>query len=205
MLTYLYTVDYDDGDAFQTETVPAIQDTDGVVADPSSEPEAVDDETISHHKRMNNVRVYAIAEKYGIVALKKLAKTKFKYYHTPKAIHKREIINAVFDSTPETDLGLRNIVILMSAKASAVEKYLEETELAPVIRDQGSFGLGLLREVVKKQQHGIKRQDLVKLYIEARGIDCSGTTRFGIASAEARLRALQDKIKNLLLRQIWEA
>ena len=154
MLTYLYTLNYDDGDIIQAVTVPVSLSTVGVFADSSSEPEEVDDETISHHKRMNNVRVYALAEKYGIPALKELAKTKFEDYEaSSNSVHNREVINAVFDSTPDTDLGLRNIVIQMSAKASDIEKNLQEGELAPVIRENGNFGLGMLREFVKLNRY----------------------------------------------------
>lgn len=77
MLTYLYTLDYDDGDGPQAVALAASQNTESLVADSSSKPQAVDDATASHCKRMNNVRVYTLAEKYNIAALKELAKTKF--------------------------------------------------------------------------------------------------------------------------------
>lgn len=62
MLTYLYTLDYDDMDAAQAVAVAVSQDPDGHVADSSSKPEVLNDAMTSHCKRMNNVRVYALAE-----------------------------------------------------------------------------------------------------------------------------------------------
>lgn len=77
MLTYLYALDYEKGDAFQTVAVAALQITDGHVANSSSKMAVVDDTLGSHCMQMNNVRVYVPAEKYNVPALKELAKTKF--------------------------------------------------------------------------------------------------------------------------------
>lgn len=106
---------------------------------------------------MNNVRVYALAEKYNIPALKELAKTKFQNckadYSYPLY---RDVINAVFNSTPDTDSGLRDIVILKCAKK--LEENLNEEGVAPMIRDHGSLGLGLLREIVKQHKSQLEKQ-----------------------------------------------
>ena len=150
MLTYLYTLDYDDGDAPQAMAVALSRNTDGRVPD---------DATASDCKRMNNVRVYALAEKYNIPALKDLAKTKFiKGQGTHKCVHYREVITAIFESTPDTDSGLRNIAIRKCSNAMNVEKCLEEEVLAPVIRDHGSLGLGMLREVVMRHKSELETQ-----------------------------------------------
>lgn len=153
MLTYLYTLDYDEGDAFPAVATAVSQNTDSLVKDPTSKPDVVDDATVSHCKRMNNIRVYALAEKYNIPALKNLAKTKFeKHELSCDPTHYSEVIRAIFDTTPETDLGLRDIVIQRSAMAGALKCILKEDSLASVIRDHSSLGLGMLREVVKR--HG---------------------------------------------------
>ena len=78
MLTHLYTLDYDDMDASQAVAVAASQNLDGHVVDLSSKSKVLNDAMTSYCKRMNNVRVYALAEKHNIPALKELAKTKFK-------------------------------------------------------------------------------------------------------------------------------
>lgn len=159
MLTYLYTLDYDDGDAPKAMAVAVSQNTDGRVPNPNSRPEVMDDASASHCQRMNNVRVYALAEKYNIPALKDLAKTKFRNSQgTHRCVHYREVINAIFESTPDTDSGLRNIAIRNCSKAMNVEKCLEEEVLAPVIRHHGSFGLGVLREVVMRHKSELEKQ-----------------------------------------------
>ena len=159
MLTYLYTLNYDDGDAPQAMAVDVSQDTDGRAPNSNSKPEVVNDATASHCKYMNNVRVYALAEKYNIPALKELAKTKFrKGQVTHMCVHYREVISAIFESTPDTDSGLRNLAIRNCANAINVEKCLKEEVLAPVIRDHGSLGLGMLREVVTRHKTELEKQ-----------------------------------------------
>lgn len=151
MLTYLYTLDYDDGDAFPAEAVAASEKTEGLVEDLSSEPDVEDDEKVSHCKRMNNIHVYTLAEKYNIPALKGLAKDKFGNHKTAGNLtYYQEVINAVYDGTPETDSGLRDIVISRIAQVSTLDTISKEGPLVSALRDHSSFGLGLLREVIKK-------------------------------------------------------
>ena len=159
MLTYLYTLDYDDQDASEAVAMEESQNTDGHVTDSSSKPEVVDDATVVHCKRMNNVFVYALAEKYNIPALKELAATKFVGCEWPADFAQyQELVNAIFESTPDTDTCLRTIVTLDCVNPQLIEKVLEEEGLAPTIRDHGIFGLGMLREIVKK--HNAKLETL---------------------------------------------
>ena len=153
MLTYLYTLDYDDGDACPAVAVATSQDTSSLVTDPVSKSHGEDDATVSHCKRMNNIRVYALAEKYNIPALKELAKTKFKNYKpASNPIHRSEVIEAILNSTPKTDTGLRNILISRATTASNLEEILNEGPLTSGIRDHGSFALEILRAVAKKHR-----------------------------------------------------
>ena len=153
MLTYLYTLDYDDQDASNATAMEESQNTGGHDTDSSSKPEKVDDATAIHRKRMNNVLVYALAEKYNISALKELAATKFVGCEGPVAFAQhQDLVNAIFESTPDTDMRLRNVVILDCVNPQFIEKVLEEEGLAPAIRGHGILGLGMLREVVKKHK-----------------------------------------------------
>ena len=151
MLTYLYTLDYDGGDAFPAVAMAVSQNTDSIGEDPTSKPDVVDDATVCHFKRMNNIHVYAIADKYNMPALKELAKTKFINNKSPpnaaSATAFSEVINAIFHSTPDTDSGLRDVVIQRCSRAIVLEKILENDLLASVIRDHGTFALGILREI----------------------------------------------------------
>ncbi|KAF6227844.1 hypothetical protein HO173_011946 [Letharia columbiana] len=82
----------------------------------------VDNAMISHRKRMNNVRVNALAGKYNIPMLKEF---KFKIgKFACDFFHYREIINAIFENTPDSDLGLRNTVVSRCANARNLEKCL---------------------------------------------------------------------------------
>ena len=62
---------------------------------------------------MNNVAVYAIADKYGIPELKELAKTKFKPLLLCAHLTSKTpiFVNAIFETTPSTDPGLREVAI----------------------------------------------------------------------------------------------
>lgn len=200
MLTYLYTLDYDDTDDRPATAVAAVQNTDGLMADPTSKPEVVDDAIASHCKRMNNIRVYALADKYDIPALRELAKTKFNDHTTPSSFtHLREAINEIYESTPETDSGLRDSIISRITEAKTLISILKEGPLASALRDHSSFGLGLLREVVKKhskeqaklKQLGSLHQDAVRICIPDRD-DPDGD----FESSEQALENFQEKLLN---------
>lgn len=62
---------------------------------------------------LTHTRVYALAEKYGVPALKNLAKRKFEcqmacYYDSPEFA---DAIDEVYSSTIDSDRGLRDIVL----------------------------------------------------------------------------------------------
>ena len=195
MLTYLYTLDYDDQDAPKAVAMMESQNTDGQVADSSSKPDVVDDVTIAQCKRMNNVLVYALAEKYNIPALKEMAKTKFVGCGGPSNFtQSRELVNAIFESTPDTDTGLRNTFILDCINSQIFEKALEEGGLAPAIRDHGSLGLGMLRGVVKK--HNAKLEN-IKAELEKKKQDAKAREK----DLLVELEGLHAKIHNLKAEQ----
>lgn len=64
-------------------------------------------------RMMNNVLVYAIAEKYDIPELKQLAKRKFEILACSKWPHDdfHAVIEVAFSTTPDGDMGLRRIVL----------------------------------------------------------------------------------------------
>ena len=159
MLIYLYTLDYDDGDASPAVAEAISQNTDGLVPDPTAKPDVADDEMATHCKRMNNIRVYALAGKYNIQALKELAKAKFKNGMTSRPIsHFSEVINAILVSSPETDSGLRDVLISTATSVKNLESILKEGALSSAIRDDSSFGLGVLRAVIRKLFSELEKQ-----------------------------------------------
>ena len=85
MLNFMYLFDYDAGGSDQARTSPMIF----------------------------NVKVYSIADKYDVVALKSQAKEKFE--KTAKSCWNMDdfppAISEVYSSTPATDRGLRDLVV----------------------------------------------------------------------------------------------
>ena len=127
MLFYLYNLDYPDHGVpdIQAEHVatgrsspPHLRHktptTIEEVTDRSANLELSESATTTHDPRMmNNVLVYAVAEKYDIPDLKDLAKTKFQNLAWSKWPHDHfyALAEAVFSTTPDTDMGLRQIVL----------------------------------------------------------------------------------------------
>ena len=127
MLFYFYTQDYPDYDVpsmsakhvvagpytpphLRHKTPTTIQE----VTDMSANLGLSDGATTTNDPRMmNNVLVYAVAEKYDIPDLKDLAKGKFQSLARSKWPHDDlyALAEEVFSTTPDTDMGLRQIVL----------------------------------------------------------------------------------------------
>ena len=171
MLTYLYTLDYDDNGPpasakhyMANGTKAAISQAPTTTNTPLSA-----EDLLSHAKMMNNVVVYAIAQKYDINELKELATLKFRRLlclNVPNyAI--LTIIGAVYETSFITDPGLRLVAASYCAHHST--HFLADDRLPSIIEHYSEFGLDVLREVsmysarnAKEQQHFYKQ--LVTLY-----------------------------------------
>ena len=143
MLFYLYTQDYPDHDvpsmsanhlAVDRYTPPHLRHktptTIEEVTDRSANLELSEGATTTHDPRMmNNVLVYAVAEKYDIPDLKDLAKGKFQSLARSKWPHDSfyALAEKVFSTTPDTDMGLRQVVL------DICEKHSED-----ILRNEGS-------------------------------------------------------------------
>ena len=165
MLRYLYTSDYLDEDA------PSIADgsvaphvaAEDVITDryrpphlrrkrsPSTE-EKMDFETVLKEsealtpngaKMMNNVLVYAIAERCDVPELKELAKSKFRIFANSKwpleDFH--DVADAIFTTTHEGDMGLRQLILDICARnfqeimrdVQSRADYLDNSAIAEVV------------------------------------------------------------------------
>ena len=127
MLFYLYTLDYPDHAVpdIQAERVatgrstpPSLrhetQTTSEEVTNMGADLEISEGATSTHDPRlMNNVLVYAIAEKYDIPDLKDMSRGKFQILARSKWPHDGfyTLAEEVFSTTPDTDMGLRQIVL----------------------------------------------------------------------------------------------
>ena len=126
MVFYLYTLDYPDHEApnitvehvamapmppphLQHKTSMAMEG----VKDLSANLGLFEGAATHDPGMMNNVLVYAIAEKYDIPDLKALAKRKFQNLAESKWPHDEfhVVAEAVFSTTPDGDTGLRQVVL----------------------------------------------------------------------------------------------
>ena len=124
MVTFFYTGNYDDGNAAITAT---------------------DAESSVGPVLMANTLVYAIAEKYDIGRLKRLANAKFRKIHCCTAWKCEEFLNVVsevFDTTPDQDLGLRSVV--SNTCARHIDDVLASEKWKELLADNGAIGLSVL-------------------------------------------------------------
>ena len=144
MLTYLYTLDYDD-DGSPPASAEHYMANGTKVATFQALTSAED--LLRHVKMMNNVVVYAIAQKYDINELKELATKKFSDLLWLKAPNYAfpNIIDAVFETSSITDPGLRVVAARYCVRYST--EILADDHLCGVIKDHGELGLDVLREV----------------------------------------------------------
>lgn len=96
----------------------------------------------------NNVRVYAIAEKYEILPLKELARERFATCaeNNWSCEEFPAILREVVESTPNTDRGLRDIVSQLVAEH--IQKFLDNEDFLHLLEDSGELGLDVLRQVL---------------------------------------------------------
>lgn len=96
-----------------------------------------------------NVKMYAMGEKYGIAGLKQLALNKFEVaFDCVKARDLGEflfVIPDVYSSTPDTDDGLRNLVVsLPTTRKDCYKRLMIHPELKSTIIQTPLFALGLI-------------------------------------------------------------
>ena len=149
MLTYLYTLDYDDDGPPASAEHYMANGTEAATSEAlttTNSPLSAED-LLKHAKMMNNVVVYAIAQKYDIKGLKELATMKFLellWLEAPNYAFPN-IIGAVFDISSSTDSGLRRVAAKYCALYST--QILADDHLCGVIKDHSDLGLDMLREV----------------------------------------------------------
>ncbi|KAH8656126.1 hypothetical protein BGZ60DRAFT_417837 [Tricladium varicosporioides] len=145
MLAYLYTSDYCDRDY----SGPVAVETSPEELQPMIEKQDNASTTTNEPSLLNNVLVYAIAEKYGITGLKEMAQAKFQSQAGSLLSAKEfpEIIRELYRSTPSSDRGLRDIVSQLCAQRGRT--IIDNSDLNSIIVEIGEFGLDLLCEVLK--------------------------------------------------------
>ena len=157
MLKYLYTLDYDDsGEAASVEnyTQDKGASEDLLATTVTEEQQLSAREPPDYPELLNNIAVYALADKYDIPELGMLAVTKFDCALHCSGIENDlaslpAVIDAVFDTTPDTKRGLRNVVIKYCKYYK--DQIIDNEDSAVIVRDHGEIGLVMIREITHER------------------------------------------------------
>ena len=174
MLLYLYTGDYFDQVAsFQNYWMGGPE---AGVANNEDNADAAAEETSIW--MTNNVRVYAIADKYVLPGLKELAKTKFRNIASSTALILRfpAIICEIYDTTPQEDRGLRDIVTNICCLS--VQEIVHRKDWGDAVRTNVDFMFDLLRafaEISKKKDDDVASKQQIEKKIFPSFHQFSGT------------------------------
>ena len=212
MITFFYTGNYDPGNP--DVTVP---DTKPSVGTGNYDPEDPD-VTVTDTKPsigpilMANTLVYSIADKYDIENLKALAKSKFETL-APAAWACEEfptIVATVFDSTPDTDLGLRGVVSQICA--ARIDELLASETWTELIANDGAIGVAVFKlahessvlgigeakgEILASERKLELAESGVKVLIEDLNLvsECNDRLRERLEEAHEEFEGIMDKWK----------
>ena len=155
MLTYLYTLDYDDDGSLASAKHYMVDQTEKATSQALTTTLSAE-ELLRHAKMINNAVVYAIAQRYDINELKELAEKKFRIllWLAGPTYAFLDIIAAVFETSSIADPGLRLVVARYCAHYST--QILADDRLCSIIKDYGELGLDVLREVSKDSARNAK-------------------------------------------------
>ena len=152
MLDYFYTLDYDDDGPSASAQYYMIDGTKLTTFQKKTTATAphFDERLLRHTKKMmNNVVVYAIAQKYNIGELKEFATAKFRnllFLEEPNDAFP-VIVGTVFETTSIKDPQLRDILVEYCTGHST--KIIADDRLFGILKDYSELGLNVLREVDK--------------------------------------------------------
>jgi hypothetical protein len=98
------------------------------------------------HNLFTSLRVYVMADKFDVPALKLLARERF--YRTAEKIYTTcedfpAVVDEMYRSTPPTDVAMREIPCRLIANQYCEEKALRE-RIVPVMREHGDLAVGVL-------------------------------------------------------------
>ena len=172
MLSYLYTLDYSD------ERLPE-DPVKTVIADPALPPHlrhksqtkivgearsgrtssGVEDEVQYDPKRLNNVLVYAVADKYDIPELKELAKRKFHALVKNEwtSIEFEAVRDAVFGTVPSQDMGLRSIMCQLCIHH--FQDIVKDVRLRSVVLSSEELAHALLENAMREKDKDMELLD----------------------------------------------
>ena len=150
MLKYLYNLDYDDtGDA--ASIAPYMLDETSVNVAEVSE-QLTETQAALHSRLLNNITVYAIADKYDIPQLKMSAQEKVKTWISKHELSQDLplIIDAIFSTTPSSDEGLRLVATTFCNEHDLA--LLRKGRLPCLLSNHGDLGLGMVLELIQSRE-----------------------------------------------------
>ena len=98
---------------------------------------------------MNNIMVYAIADRYELPDLKRLAKNKFleTTNHISSNNEFAEMTRAVFSTMPDHDMGLREGTI--DLYTNNIQVLMAQSEIAAAVMDNNKISSMLMTNMVQ--------------------------------------------------------
>lgn len=149
MISYIYTFDYKDEQHQDRESNSCSSVSPGEDVEITiGENEDMSDHDGVQPALASSVRVYAIADKYGMPSLKELAKERFCNWAEGNWTHEdfSDIVREIFQSTPNSDRGLRDVVVRIVA--THVDNLTQKDEFRHLLEEIGDLGLGVLCQVL---------------------------------------------------------
>ncbi|KAH0543146.1 hypothetical protein FGG08_002491 [Glutinoglossum americanum] len=183
MLSYLYTLSYDDGVNSDIQGAESPQREESIVAEgaetsgAASEAEvneSIEDLLGQHEEGLGllaDVGVYSLAEKYEILDLKKFAKSRFAKQARNSWSHPGflEVLREVFTSTPNSDQGLRDVVAQICAEN--IRALMANEKFIAVIKDVECLGSSLLIKVMEDHRRLLEEKSGLQMELEEVGRD----------------------------------
>lgn len=142
MISWIYTEEYDDANI----GLNSREDSENSLESPQDEIQT------NCQKILKNVEVYALAQRYGIPGLDDLAKSKIRNQMDCNLTQKefQEIVVAIYNSRPQQDRGLRDIVLALCAEQMDVD--YGDASWEPIMRANGDLAYDVLTGTMQKQK-----------------------------------------------------
>ncbi|TGO39744.1 hypothetical protein BHYA_0048g00090 [Botrytis hyacinthi] len=162
MINYLYRGSYDDQVTLGSEASDDVSQ----VEPPPSPPKQVT-ETISQVAPLTkpssllfNAKVYIIADKYMIPALKSLAHEKFtksllEHWNTPEFTAGAKFL---WKNTPGSDVLLRRV--LVTTAATCINVLLDRGEFVEFLTEYGDFAVGVMKKMNRRDDSAVIASDI---------------------------------------------
>lgn len=199
MLSYLYTLAYDDeGDAASAEHY-MVNGTRTLKAATTPSTPLSEEELSRHAKMMNNVVVCAIAQKYDISELKELATSKFHELLWLKAPSHGlpGVINAVFETTSITDSGLRSVATEYCTHYST--EIVADDHLSSMFKDRSELGLDVLRQYKAEKQKEVSalKGEMAAMVTNIIYVQAARGNEETMSAHKQKLKTALDSISNM--------